>query len=165
MSITTRLLASHLSGIRHYDKDIQKIRKRTAKKNSEAVTSSESRTEKERCDNTGRSKAEEQGKTKEAGCRKSKKAIALDPEEFYIKDKFDSVIDSLQLFKNDPLVFKPGMYGVMKCLVLYIKAVFCFFSVEQDYRVQLHKCTCVMRFLCTILDFLVPGNKMIGKVI
>lgn len=108
VAITTRLLASHLSGIRHYDKDIQKIRKRTAKKISEAATSPESSTEREQCNNTGLSKAEEQGKTKEAGCRKSKKAKALEPEEFYIKDKFDSVIDSLELFKNDPLVFKPG---------------------------------------------------------
>ncbi|XP_077328196.1 serine beta-lactamase-like protein LACTB, mitochondrial isoform X2 [Lithobates pipiens] len=107
VAITTRLLASHLSGIRHYDKDIQKIRKRTAK-NSDAAASPESSTEKERCDNTGPSKAEEKSKTKEAGCRKSKKAKALEPEEFYIKDKFDSVIDSLELFKNDPLVFKPG---------------------------------------------------------
>ncbi|XP_018408312.1 PREDICTED: serine beta-lactamase-like protein LACTB, mitochondrial [Nanorana parkeri] len=108
VTITTRLLTSHLSGIRHYDKDIQKIRKRIAKKYSETAASLESSTKKEQCDTTGPSKAGEQDKTKEQGVKKSKKAVAVELEEFYIKDKFDGVIDSLELFKNDPLVFKPG---------------------------------------------------------
>ncbi|XP_072258184.1 serine beta-lactamase-like protein LACTB, mitochondrial [Pyxicephalus adspersus] len=107
VTITTRLLASHLSGIRHYEKDIQKIRNRAAKK-SESAASPESSTEKEQCDNPGLSKAGEHDKTKGQCSKKSKKAIAAETEEYYIKDKFDNVIDSLELFKNDPLVFKPG---------------------------------------------------------
>ncbi|CAI9577720.1 unnamed protein product [Staurois parvus] len=86
----------------------RKSGKELQKKNSEAAASPESSAEKERCDTTRLSKAEEHVKTKESGCKKSKKALALEPEEFYIKDKFDNVIDSLELFKNDPLVFKPG---------------------------------------------------------
>ena len=31
-------------------------------------------------------------------------------EEYYIKDHYDRVIDSLKLFQEDPLVHKPGMY-------------------------------------------------------
>ncbi|KAM5170691.1 serine beta-lactamase-like protein LACTB, mitochondrial [Mantella aurantiaca] len=94
VTVTTRMLASHLSGIRHYDKDIQKIRKRAARKSSDP----ESNAEKEPSDPPGPDPAS----------RKSKKATPPEPQEFYIKDKYESVMDSLELFKNDPLVFKPG---------------------------------------------------------
>jgi len=33
-------------------------------------------------------------------------------EEYYIKDDFDSVTAALELFKDDPLVSKPGKYVV-----------------------------------------------------
>ncbi|XP_068131881.1 serine beta-lactamase-like protein LACTB, mitochondrial isoform X1 [Hyperolius riggenbachi] len=107
VAITTRLLVSHLSGIRHYEKDIQKIRKKIAKKSPETL-STENTTEKENRENNIGSKSGENDKTKVSGTTKSKKGVAKEPEEFYVKDKFDSVMDSLQLFKNDPLVFKPG---------------------------------------------------------
>ncbi|XP_069480567.1 serine beta-lactamase-like protein LACTB, mitochondrial isoform X2 [Ambystoma mexicanum] len=32
----------------------------------------------------------------------------FEAQEYYLKEKFESVIDSMKLFKNDPLVFKPG---------------------------------------------------------
>ncbi|KAM9311255.1 serine beta-lactamase-like protein LACTB, mitochondrial [Gastrophryne carolinensis] len=102
VTITTRMLASHLSGIRHYEKDIQKIRNKIAKKSATAISPEREQQEKDTA-----SKTEAHDKTKEPAAGKCKKK-ALEPEEFYIKDKFDSVIDSLQIFKNDPLVFKPG---------------------------------------------------------
>ncbi|XP_075713789.1 serine beta-lactamase-like protein LACTB, mitochondrial [Rhinoderma darwinii] len=97
VTITTKLLVSHLSGIRHYEKDIQKIRKKIGKKSSEP-----------HAEDTESTKAREQSKLKQMNTAKSQKNISLEPEEFYIKDKFNSVIDALELFKNDPLVFKPG---------------------------------------------------------
>ncbi|KAG9489644.1 hypothetical protein GDO78_005543 [Eleutherodactylus coqui] len=103
VTITTRLLVSHLSGIRHYEKDIQKIRKKIGKKSSETTGSVVSTTEE-----TESTKAEEQHKPKPQDTAKSKRNGSLQPEEFYIKDKFNSVIEALELFKNDPLVFKPG---------------------------------------------------------
>ncbi|XP_069812447.1 serine beta-lactamase-like protein LACTB, mitochondrial [Dendropsophus ebraccatus] len=106
VTITSRLLVSHLSGIRHYEKDIQKIWKKIGKKSSEmpAVSPSEKTPPKD----TESSKAEEQRKLKQPDTVKSKKSVSLEPEEFYIRDRFNSVIDALELFKNDPLVFKPG---------------------------------------------------------
>ncbi|XP_044135740.1 serine beta-lactamase-like protein LACTB, mitochondrial [Bufo gargarizans] len=108
VTITTRLLVSHLSGIRHYEKDIQKIRKKIGKKFSEASVSVVSTSEKTPPEDTESSKAEEPHKLKPLDTAKSQKRASLEPEEFYIKDKFNSVIDALGLFKTDPLVFKPG---------------------------------------------------------
>ncbi|XP_073508810.1 serine beta-lactamase-like protein LACTB, mitochondrial [Phyllobates terribilis] len=96
VTITTRLLVSHISGIRHYEKDIQKIRKKIGKKSSEIPV-----------DDTESTRIGEQRRSK-PDTAKSQKSAALEPEEFYIKDKFNSVIEALELFKNDPLVFKPG---------------------------------------------------------
>lgn len=103
VTITSRLLVSHLSGIRHYEKDIQKIRKKIGKKLSEMTVS-----EKTPLEDTESSKAEYPCKLKPLDTAKSQKNVSLQPEEFYIKDKFNSVINALELFKNDPLVFKPG---------------------------------------------------------
>lgn len=103
VTITTRLLVSHLSGIRHYEKDVQKIRKKIGKKSSEMTGP-----EKTPLEDTESTKAEHPGKLKPLNTAKSQKNVSLQPEEFYIKDKFNSVIDALELFKNDPLVFKPG---------------------------------------------------------
>ncbi|XP_069621680.1 serine beta-lactamase-like protein LACTB, mitochondrial [Ranitomeya imitator] len=96
VTITTRLLVSHISGIRHYEKDIQKIRKKIGKKSSEMPL-----------DDTESTRIVEQHKSK-PDTAKNKKNAPLEPEEFYIKDKFNSVTEALELFKNDPLVFKPG---------------------------------------------------------
>ncbi|KAG8576352.1 hypothetical protein GDO81_009832 [Engystomops pustulosus] len=106
VTITTRLLVSHLSGIRHYEKDIQKIRKKVGKKSSEPAASVVSTVEKTPLEESESLKLED--KVKSLDTAKSKKNVSLEPEEFYIKDKFGSVIDALELFKNDPLVFKPG---------------------------------------------------------
>ncbi|KAM3925313.1 serine beta-lactamase-like protein LACTB, mitochondrial [Leptodactylus fuscus] len=103
VTITTRLLVSHLSGIRHYEKDIQKIRKKIGKKSLETTVS-----DVKTLPDTESTKAGEQCKLKQADNAKSQKNAPLEPEEFYIKDKFNSVIDALEIFKNDPLVFKPG---------------------------------------------------------
>ncbi|KAM4040021.1 serine beta-lactamase-like protein LACTB, mitochondrial [Anomaloglossus baeobatrachus] len=97
VTITTRLLVSHISGIRHYEKDIQKIRKKIGKKSSETPP-----------EDTESARTGEQRKLKPPDTAKSPKNAPLEPEEFYIKDKFNSVIEALDLFKNDPLVFKPG---------------------------------------------------------
>ncbi|XP_056428820.1 serine beta-lactamase-like protein LACTB, mitochondrial isoform X2 [Hyla sarda] len=105
VKITSRLLVSHLSGIRHYEKDIQKIRKKIGKKSQEITVSA---SEKTPLKDTESTKTEEQHKTKQLETVKSQKKVSLEPEEFYIKERFNSVIDALELFKNDPLVFKPG---------------------------------------------------------
>ena len=46
-------------------------------------------------------------------------------EEYYNKEKFDSVEDALLLFQNDELFFKPGMYFYKHCLDRFLLAKNC----------------------------------------
>ncbi|KAM8972206.1 serine beta-lactamase-like protein LACTB, mitochondrial [Pelodytes ibericus] len=111
VTITTRLLVSHLSGIRHYEKDIPKIQKKLAKKLHDPGTpapSPESSKTLQKPNNEREQQAKADNNTREPNVPVDHKNRCLEPEEFYIKEKFDSVIESLELFKNDPLVFKPG---------------------------------------------------------
>lgn len=88
MTITTRLLVSHLSGIRHYEKDVKKVQEQKAKNKKEQSLVKE---------NVER-KVQESKKTKKE----------FEHEEYYIKDKFENISKALKLFENDPLIFKPG---------------------------------------------------------
>ncbi|MEE6515227.1 hypothetical protein FKM82_023816 [Ascaphus truei] len=108
VTVTTRLLVSHLSGIRHYEKDVQKTRNKVAKKGSEPAAPEAANRPPVAADEqeSAVSKAESGGK--EPKSRGARKRSPAEPEEFYIKEKFETVIESLELFKNDPLVFKPG---------------------------------------------------------
>ncbi|OCT87109.1 serine beta-lactamase-like protein LACTB, mitochondrial [Xenopus laevis] len=113
VKITTRLLVSHLSGIRHYEKDIHKVRKKISKKSSQpeskfTVSTTEMSGDVREALNDGVSKYEAKCGTKEQDISGAQKDQKDQVEEFYIKDKFETVIDALELFKNDPLVFKPG---------------------------------------------------------
>ncbi|XP_020776403.2 serine beta-lactamase-like protein LACTB, mitochondrial isoform X2 [Boleophthalmus pectinirostris] len=73
VTITPRMLMSHVSGIRHYEKDGKKVRRELEKPLEERTSE-------------------------------------FEPEfdEYYLKDRYNSVIDSLNFFKDDPLIFKPG---------------------------------------------------------
>lgn len=100
------MLLSHLSGIRHYEKDVRKVRedkekaKRLLKppgkqKEDEKISEKKEKPEK---DQTSKSKQSTQ----------TQKKKEFEHEEYYLKDNFESVIQSLDLFKDDPLIFKPG---------------------------------------------------------
>ncbi|XP_022085351.1 serine beta-lactamase-like protein LACTB, mitochondrial isoform X2 [Acanthaster planci] len=97
VDITTRQLVSHLGGIRHYNKDyIKKLGNQSNKEGISKLTKdskifSKSDKSKDTPKNT-----EEKGEndTKET--------------EFYITKDYSSVIDALDVFKEDPLVHKPG---------------------------------------------------------
>ena len=54
-------------------------------------------------------------------------------EEYYIKDHYDRVIDSLKLFQEDPLVHKPGMYCTNNICITQIVR----FNGAQNKRVFL----------------------------
>ncbi|XP_059801946.1 serine beta-lactamase-like protein LACTB, mitochondrial [Hypanus sabinus] len=85
VTITIRLLVSHLSGIRHYEKDVKKVREQKKK------------------DKKGQKLVKDTAEPKT--CRNKKE---FEYEEYYIKEKFENISKSLKLFENDPLVFKPG---------------------------------------------------------
>ncbi|XP_069078105.1 serine beta-lactamase-like protein LACTB, mitochondrial isoform X2 [Pleurodeles waltl] len=130
VTITTRLLVSHLSGIRHYEKDVTKAREKISKKGLksskdatslktlEAVKGKEPASGGKQASDkayhtidkgTAFEAKEELGSdSKGQSSFLAKKEKEFDAEEYYLKEKFESVIESLKLFKNDPLVFKPG---------------------------------------------------------
>ncbi|XP_053573275.1 serine beta-lactamase-like protein LACTB, mitochondrial isoform X2 [Bombina bombina] len=109
VTITTRLLVSHMSGIRHYEKDIQKIRNKLANKSLELGSPAGQKHVTDKTKPYTEQEREVKSKdNKEQNLKVSRKCNVQEPEEFYIKKKYDTVIDSLDLFKNDPLVFKPG---------------------------------------------------------
>nr|XP_005987831.1 PREDICTED: serine beta-lactamase-like protein LACTB, mitochondrial [Latimeria chalumnae] len=129
-TVTSRLLVSHLSGIRHYEKDVKKVKEEKEKANralkltKEAATGKTSEGDKEKQkEEVAKREDQERGnesktcemdksnyevETKGKNSKPVKRKKEFEMEEYYLKDKFDSVIDSLKLFKNDPLIFKPG---------------------------------------------------------
>lgn len=95
VTITPRRLLSHLSGIRHYEKDVKKVREQKEKarrllKSPEKLT-----------DNT-QAKLKDEKKSIKQGKKE------FEQEEYYLKERFESVIEALNLFKDDPLLYKPG---------------------------------------------------------
>ncbi|KAM4618849.1 serine beta-lactamase-like protein LACTB, mitochondrial [Polymixia lowei] len=103
--LTPRMILSHLSGIRHYEKDARKLREDREK--ARRVLKPPVEEEKSLTENEEKLKTEDnntKGKEAKTGQRKKE----FEQEEYYLKDNFDSVIQALDLFKNDPLIFKPG---------------------------------------------------------
>ncbi len=104
------MLLSHLSGIRHYEKDVKKVRE--DKEKAKRLLKPPEKKEKSSDENKDKPKAEDSSaKSKEAkGGQRRKKE--LEQEEYYLKDNFENVIQALDLFKDDPLIFKPGMLSL-----------------------------------------------------
>ncbi|KAJ0069493.1 hypothetical protein NL108_008283 [Boleophthalmus pectinirostris] len=93
VTITSRMLLSHLSGIRHYEKDANKVREEREKAKNKIKRKEDEKEEKK----------EKQGQKKP-----TQKKSEFELEEYYLKDHYNSVIEALDLFKDDPLIFKPG---------------------------------------------------------
>ncbi|XP_070763984.1 serine beta-lactamase-like protein LACTB, mitochondrial [Enoplosus armatus] len=107
VTITPRMILSHLSGIRHYEKDAKKVKedKEKAKRLLKPPVK-EKEDEKSSSENKDKSATEQNTKGK-AGTPAQKKK-EFEHEEYYLKDNFESVTQALDLFKDDPLIFKPG---------------------------------------------------------
>ncbi|XP_061078321.1 serine beta-lactamase-like protein LACTB, mitochondrial isoform X2 [Conger conger] len=105
VTITTRMLLSHLSGIRHYERDAKKVKELKEKaKRLLKLPEGQKKEEEKNIENTESPKMEDSGtKSKQANRKKE-----FEHEEYYLKEGFQSVIDALDLFKDDPLIFKPG---------------------------------------------------------
>ncbi|XP_031574305.1 serine beta-lactamase-like protein LACTB, mitochondrial [Actinia tenebrosa] len=96
VTITTRQLLSHLGGIRHYNKNTLPKEDCETKKEDNAATSNQDQEK----DNT-----EKLSKSERKSRKENKKEF--DNEEYYIKDP-KTIIESLALFQDDPLVGEPG---------------------------------------------------------
>ncbi|XP_075998002.1 serine beta-lactamase-like protein LACTB, mitochondrial isoform X2 [Genypterus blacodes] len=104
VTITPRMILSHLSGIRHYEKDAKKVREEMEKaKRLLKPPTKEKEDEKSVTASEDKLITEKNTKGKKA----RKKKGEFENEEYYLKDKFDSVIQALDLFKDDPLIVKP----------------------------------------------------------
>ncbi|XP_067291873.1 serine beta-lactamase-like protein LACTB, mitochondrial isoform X1 [Pseudorasbora parva] len=101
VTITPRMLLSHLSGIRHYEKDAKKVRE-DKEKAKRLLKPPEKKEEKGTAENKEKPKAED------SSAKSKKKKKEFEQEEYYLKDNFENVIQALDLFKDDPLIFKPG---------------------------------------------------------
>ncbi|KAM7158060.1 serine beta-lactamase-like protein LACTB, mitochondrial isoform 4-T4 [Molossus nigricans] len=128
VSVTTRLLISHLSGIRHYEKDMKKVKEEKAYKALKMMKEMmETDQEKELKEKGGKSneksdfakaKIEQDNEAKGRNSKPVKKKNDFEQGELYLKEKFENSIESLKLFKNDPLFFKPDFMFTIKRDVL-----------------------------------------------
>ncbi|RXM90581.1 Serine beta-lactamase-like protein LACTB, mitochondrial [Acipenser ruthenus] len=119
VTITTKMLVSHLSGIRHYEKDPKKVKDEKEKLNRDlegdkktgTTGSEEKEVEDEEKDKQPGMRQSSKAKPEDMKCSNAKnpaKKKEFEQEEYYLKVKFENVIQALNLFKNDPLIFKPG---------------------------------------------------------
>ncbi|XP_058501128.1 serine beta-lactamase-like protein LACTB, mitochondrial isoform X1 [Solea solea] len=107
VTITPRMILSHLSGIRHYEKDAKKVREDKEKaKRLLKPPAKKKEAEKSLSENKDKPTTEQNSKNKEATPAQKKKEF--EHEEYYLKDNFESVTQALDLFKDDPLIYKPG---------------------------------------------------------
>lgn len=113
------MILSHLSGIRHYEKDGKKVRedKEKAKRRLKPPGGKEKNDEKSSSENKEKPAKEENTKGKEPTQAQKKKEF--EHEEYYLKDNYESVNQALDLFKDDPLIFKPGKASVA-CSIIQI---------------------------------------------
>lgn len=105
VTITIRMIMSHLSGIRHYEKDAKKVRE-DKEKAKRLLKSEKKEDEKSSSGNKDKTTTEQNTKGKESTQTQKKKEF--EHEEYYLKDNYESVTQALDLFKDDPLIFKPG---------------------------------------------------------
>ncbi|XP_037538836.1 serine beta-lactamase-like protein LACTB, mitochondrial [Nematolebias whitei] len=107
VTITSRMLLSHLSGIRHYEKDPKKVKEdREKAKRLLKPPVKDKEEDKSSSGNKDKPTTDQNAKGKESSQARKKKEF--EHEEYYLKDKFERVIEALDLFKDDPLIFKPG---------------------------------------------------------
>ncbi|KAL7643401.1 UNVERIFIED_CONTAM: hypothetical protein RMT77_005383 [Armadillidium vulgare] len=107
VTITTRHLLTHSSGIRHYKlkDELEKVDKDSSSDDESTVKRSEKILDVEEKRNEMRAMlAEKALKTK----NKPPESCEFDLEEYYIKEEFISVKEALKLFQDDELLFKPG---------------------------------------------------------
>ena len=137
VTLTTRQLVSHMGGVRHYYKDYSKYKPNEKLDNKSASNQSDnanlvnsSQSSAKDAEHKKSSQSERQSATSKDknSLSDSKTKIADQSQvkggknnnkesdnemlltEYYIKKKYSSVKDSMEIFKSDPLVYKPGNY-------------------------------------------------------
>lgn len=134
------MILSHLSGIRHYEKDAKKVKEDKVKAQRLLKPPVKEKEDEKNCsENKGKPTAE-----------KNKKRKEFEHEEYYLKDNFESVLHALDLFKDDPLIFEPGKAQFKNSLnpnVFIIIITQCFMAFRHHFFV-LHPCLYVAECRC-----------------
>uniref|UniRef100_A0A3Q1HRF6 Beta-lactamase-related domain-containing protein n=2 Tax=Anabas testudineus TaxID=64144 RepID=A0A3Q1HRF6_ANATE len=107
VTITPRMILSHLSGIRHYEKDAKRV-KEDKEKAKRLLKPPVKEKEEEKSSTGNKDKPTTEQNTKSTEATKAQKKKEFEHEEYYLMDNFESVIQALDLFKDDPLIFEPG---------------------------------------------------------
>lgn len=108
------MILSHLSGIRHYEKDVEKVREEHEKAKRLLKPPGGKKEEgKSSPSNKDKPATGQSADKKEAA--ETKKKQEFDNEEYYLKETFEGVLQSLNLFKDDPLIFEPGRVTTSTC--------------------------------------------------
>ncbi|KAK2917848.1 serine beta-lactamase-like protein LACTB, mitochondrial isoform X2 [Channa argus] len=107
VTITPRMILSHLSGIRHYEKDTKKV-KEDKEKAMLILKPPVKKREDEKSSPENKDKSTTEQVTKDKDAPQAQRKQEFDHKEYYLKDNFKSVVKALDLFKDDPLIFKPG---------------------------------------------------------
>lgn len=119
------MILSHLSGIRHYEKDVEKVREEHEKAKRLLKPPGGKKEEgKSSPSNKDKPATGQSADKKEAA--ETKKKQEFDNEEYYLKETFEGVLQSLNLFKDDPLIFEPGRVTTSAC--------------EMNFEIK--RCTC-----------------------
>ncbi|TSM52310.1 Serine beta-lactamase-like protein LACTB, mitochondrial [Bagarius yarrelli] len=113
VKITPRMLLSHLSGIRHYEKDPKKVREEKEKAKRLLKPPEKKEEEEKSSGKVDQKSTQQNNKIKSEDSKNSKKKKEFEQEEYYLKDSFEGVIQALELFKDDPLIFEPGMLNTV----------------------------------------------------
>ncbi|XP_071502992.1 serine beta-lactamase-like protein LACTB, mitochondrial, partial [Diadema antillarum] len=113
VTMTTRHLLSHLGGIRHYDKSYLKKKDKKEENPSEKdkdknKNASNTKMENVSVEKGDKPKSEKGDKPKSEKVDKKQNVPDSSFEEMVSKREFKSIRKSLDLFKDDPLVHKPG---------------------------------------------------------
>ncbi|CAH1273229.1 LACTB [Branchiostoma lanceolatum] len=114
VTITTRHLVSNLAGIRHYEK--KKGKDKVDKEQQNKITKEETESSykqligENKDDSEKKHSGTEVGKsdTTQAGKKGTRGKGEFALKEYYIKKHYKSVTDALSLFKDDPLMSRPG---------------------------------------------------------
>jgi len=102
------MILSHLSGIRHYERDAKKVSESREKASRAPRPPARKEPTSLNKDKSKGVKTEENiATTKESKQAKERKK-EFEQEEYYLKTNIENVVQALDLFKDDPLIFKPG---------------------------------------------------------
>lgn len=102
------MILSHLSGIRHYEKDAEKV-KQDKEKAKGLLKLPSGKKEEVKSSSISKDKAAAGQNTDKKEVTETQKKQEFEHEEYYLKENFDSVTQALNLFKDDPLIFEPGI--------------------------------------------------------